>query len=287
MFRSTSGTRRVLLVLCALLLSLVFVLPKQSRTLLQAIGKPLADIVAFPLDVLSSADRHVGAIWDRYVALRKVHEENRQLRREIEFLRGQATDLREMAAANQRLGELLRFQASAPVQTVAARVIGRDATNWYHGVVLDKGERDGIQVEMGVMTLTGAVGRVVKTRAASSVVLLITDPNNAVTSLIQRTRDEGIIEGTFGGTVRMKYIPLLSTVRVGDPVVTSGLTGGFPKGVPVGTITNIQKDEGELFQTADVQPEVDFTKLEEVLVVTVPRRVGEPSAASPAEKKKP
>jgi len=69
--------------------------------------------------------------------------------------------------------------------------------------------------------------------------------------------------------------------------VTSGLTGGFPKGVPVGTITNIQKDEGELFQTAAVQPEVDFTKLEEVLVVTVPRRVEEPSAALPAEKKKP
>jgi rod shape-determining protein MreC len=287
MFRSTSGTRRVLLALCALLLSLVFVLPKQSRTLLQAIGKPLADIVALPLDVLSSADHNAGEIWGRYVALRQVHEENRQLRREIEFLRGQAADLREMAAANQRLGELLRFQANAPAQTVAARVIGRDATNWYHGVVLDKGERDGIQAEMGVMTLTGAVGRVVKTRASSSVVLLITDPNNAVTSLIQRTRDEGIIEGTFGGTVRMKYIPLLSTVRVGDPVVTSGLTGGFPKGVPVGTITNIQKDEGELFQTADVQPEVDFTKLEEVLVVTVPRRVEEPPAALPAEKKKP
>ena len=176
---------------------------------------------------------------------------------------------------------------TSPAQTVAARVIGRDATNWYRGVVLDKGERDGIQAEMGVMTLTGAVGRVVKTRASSSVVLLITDPNNAVTSLIQRTRDEGIIEGTFGGTVRMKYIPLLSTVRVGDPVVTSGLTGGFPKGVPVGTITNIQKDEGELFQTADVQPEVDFTKLEEVLVVTVPRRSEEPPAVSPSEKKKP
>ena len=287
MFRSTSGTRRVLLVLCALLLSLVFVLPKQSRTLLQAIGKPLADLVAIPLELFSSADRHAGGIWDRYVALQTVQEENQQLRREIEFLHGQAADLREMAAANQRLGTLLRFQASAPAQTVAARVVGRDATNWYHGILLDKGEEDGIQAEMAVITLTGAVGRVVKTRASSSVVLLITDPNNAVTSLIQRTRDEGIIEGTFEGAVRMKYIPLLSTVRVGDPVVTSGLTGRFPKGVPVGTITNIQKDEGELFQTADVQPEVDFTKLEEVLVVTVPRRSEEPPAAPPTEKKKP
>jgi rod shape-determining protein MreC len=287
MFRSTSGTRRVLLALCALLFSLVFVLPKQSRTLLQTIGKPLADIVALPLDLLSSTDRRIGTAWDRYVALRKVQEENLQLRREIEFLRGQAADLREMAAANQRLGELLRFQSGTSAQTVAARVVGRDATNWYHGVLLDKGERDGIQAEMGVITLTGAVGRVVKTSASSSVVLLITDPNTAVTGLIQRTRDEGIIEGTFEGAVRMKYIPLLSTVRVGDPVVTSGLTGRFPKGVPVGTITNIQKDEGELFQTADVQPEVDFTKLEEVLVVTAPRQVDEPAAIPPSEKKKP
>jgi rod shape-determining protein MreC len=277
----------VLFALGALLLSLVFVLPKQSRTLLQTIGKPLADIVALPLDLLSSADRRIGDVWDRYVSLRNVQEENQQLRREIEFLRGQAADLREMAAANQRLGELLRFQSNMPAQTVPARVVGRDATNWYRGVVLDKGERDGIQVEMGVITLTGAVGRVVKTSASSSVVLLITDPNNAVTSLIQRTRDEGIIEGTFEGTVRMKYIPLLSTVRIGDPVVTSGLTGRFPKGVPIGTITNIQKDEGELFQTADVQPDVDFTKLEEVLVVTVPRSVDEPAARPPAEKRKP
>lgn len=117
--------------------------------------------------------------------------------------------------------------------------------------------------------------------------LLIIDPNNAVTSLIQRTRDEGIIEGTFEGKARMKYIPLLSTVRVGDPVVTSGLTGGFPKGVPVGTITSIQKDEGGLFQSAEVRPEVDFTKLEEVLVVTAPRGTEEPPVALPEEKSKP
>ncbi len=287
MFRSTSVTRRVLLALCALLLSLVFVLPKQSHILLQAIGRPLADLVAIPLEALSTTDRRAGSFWSRYVALRTVQEENEQLRREIEFLRGQVGDLREMAAANQRLTELLQFQAKTPSQTVAARVIGRDATNWYHGVVLDKGEQDGVRTEMGVITRAGAVGRVVKTRTSTSVVLLIVDPNNAVTSLIQRTRDEGIIEGMFGGKARMKYIPLLSTVQVGDPVVTSGLTGGFPKGVPVGTITSIQKDEGGLFQSAEVRPEVDFTKLEEVLVVTAPRGTEEPLGAPSEGKAKP
>jgi rod shape-determining protein MreC len=282
MFRSISLTRRVLLVFCALLLSFVFILPKQSQILLQFLGKPLADVVAVPLDALTAADRFIEGVWNDYVVLRHIREENKQLRRENEFLRGQANELREQASSSQRLGALLQFKEQTVSRTIAAQVIGRDSTNWYRGVVLDKGERDGVAVEMGVMTPSGAVGRVVKTSATSSVVLLITDPNNAVTGLIQRTRDEGLIEGTVRGSARMKYIPLLSTVRVGDPVVTSGLTGGFPKGVPIGTITKIEKDEGELFNTADVQPEVDFSTLEEVLVVTTPRAKEEqPAPARP------
>ena len=281
MFRSTSATRRVVFALCASLLLFVLVLPRQSRALLHAIGKPLADVVSLPLELFSAADRQAGGVWDRYVALRNVHDENRQLKREIEFLRGQVADLRELASANQRLGDLLKFQANAPAQTVAARVIGRAATNWYRGVVLDKGEGDGIEIEMGVITPTGAVGRVVKTSVSTAVVLLITDPNNAVTALVQRTRDEGILEGTRTGRARLKYIPLLSTVRAGDPVVTSGLTGKFPKGVPIGTIVKIEKDEGGLFQTADVEPEVDFAKLEEVLVVTKPRAEELPPPPAP------
>jgi rod shape-determining protein MreC len=103
------------------------------------------------------------------------------------------------------------------------------------------------------------------------VVLLITDPNNAVTGLIQRTRDEGIVEGTVRGLARMKYIPLLSAVRVGDTVVTSGLTGGFPKGLVIGSVRSLEKGEGDLFQSADITPEVDVSKLEEVLVISTPR----------------
>jgi rod shape-determining protein MreC len=123
-----------------------------------------------------------------------------------------------------------------------------------------------------VIALTGVVGRVVKTTASSSMVLLLTDPSNAITALIQRTRDEGIVEGTAQGLARIKYVPLLSTVRVGDHVVTSGLTGGFPKGLSIGTITRIDKAEGDLFQSAEIAPEVDFSRLEEVLVLTGEKR---------------
>jgi rod shape-determining protein MreC len=292
MFRTTSGTRRVALLLFALLLSVVFLLPKQSRGLLQAIGQPFAQVVYFPLEAFSVVDRSLRDGWDGYIALRHVAEENRRLRREIQELRGRNVELQEMAVASQRLAGLLEFQERFESRTVAARVIGRDATNWYRSVVLDKGERDGVRVEMGVITPSGVVGRVVKTTSSSSVVLLITDPNNAVTGLIQRTRDEGIVEGTAQGRARLKYIPLLSAVQTGDVVVTSGLAGGFPRGLAIGTITRIDKTEGDLFQSAEIAPEVDFLKYEEVLVITDPRpsqslhqTVGPSSTGSPKELK--
>lgn len=270
MLRSTSGTRRVMLLLCILLISAVFALPKQSRDLLQSFGKPLAQIVALPLGALASVDRNLTDLRDSYISLFHVAEENRQLRHENQLLRGRHAELQERVAASQRLEALLELKERAGYETVAARVIGRDASNWYRAVLLDKGERDGIRVEMGVITPAGVVGRVVKTMPSAAVVLLVTDPNNAVTGLIQRTRDEGIVEGTAQGLARMKYIPLLSTVRTGDSVVTSGLTGGFPRGLAIGTITSIQKAESDLFQAAEIVPDVDVQKIEEVLVITSP-----------------
>ncbi|MBI3603321.1 MAG: rod shape-determining protein MreC [Nitrospirae bacterium] len=282
MFRTTSGTRRGLLLLAVLLLSLVFLLPKQSRGLLRSIGQPLAQIVTLPLDAFSTLDRSVRDTWEGYVALHHVAEENRHLHRELQQLRGRNVELQEMVAASQRLAKLLEFKERLKPGTVAAQIIGRDATNWYRSVVLNKGERDGIRVEMGVMTPDGVVGRVVKTSPFSSVVLLITDPNNAVTGLIQRTREEGIVAGTADGRARLKYIPLLSTVRAGDVVVTSGLTGGFPRGLAIGTITRTEKEEDDLFQSAEIVPEADSHKYEEVLVIIDPRPLGEAEAAPAA-----
>jgi rod shape-determining protein MreC len=102
------------------------------------------------------------------------------------------------------------------------------------------------------------------------VVLLVTDPNNAIAGLIQRTRDEGIVEGTAEGLARLKYIPLLSNARAGDRIVTSGLTGDFPRGLAIGTITRIDKAEGALFQSAELTPEVETDRVEEVLVIQSP-----------------
>ena len=268
--RSTYGTRRLAMVLFALLLVALFLLPSQSQGLLQYVGGPLGQIFSFPLAAFSSLDHGISDAWEGYIALQNVREENRQLRRDIELLRGQNNQLRDSVSATQRYETLLNFKQQIPSRTVAAQVIGRDATNWYRGVILNKGENDGVRSEMGVITPAGVVGRIVKTNSTSSVVLLVTDPNNAIAGLVQRTRDEGIVEGTSHGRARLKYIPLLSRVQPGDRVVTSGLTGAFPRGLAIGGLTQVEKSEGDLFQSAEIDPEVDLSKLDEVLVITAP-----------------
>ena len=264
------NARRLALGGFALLLLALFLFPSQSQGLFQYLDGPIGQLVRIPLEAIASLDQGVSSLWQRYIALQGIEEENRRLKQDIEWLRGENNQLREAAAATERLKGLLQFKEQALPTLVAAQVIGRDATNWFRSVILNKGESDGIQRDMGVITPAGVVGRVVKTNSATSIVLLVTDPNNAIAGLIQRTRDEGIVGGTHQGLSKLKYIPLLSSAREGDRVVTSGLVGGFPRGLALGTITRIDKEEGALFQSAELKPEVDVSRLEEVLVIQAP-----------------
>jgi rod shape-determining protein MreC len=268
--RYSYGARRLALGLFALLLAALFLFPGQSQGLLEYLDGPVGQLVRLPLEAFSSLDQGIAAMWQQYVSLQNVADENRRLRQEMDWLRGENHQLREAAAATQRLAVLLKFKEQAAPAMVAAQVIGRDSSNRYRSMILNKGETDGIQKDMGVITPSGVVGRVVKTTSATSVVLLVTDPNNAIAGLIQRTRDEGIVEGTPQGMAKLKYIPMLSSVKEGDQVVTSGLVGGFPRGLAIGTITTIDREEGALFQTAELAPEVDVHHVEEVLVIQAP-----------------
>jgi rod shape-determining protein MreC len=269
--RSPYGARRLALGLFAFLLAALFLFPGQSQGLLEYLDGPVGQLVRLPLEAVSSLDQGISNMWQQYMALQNVEEENHRLRQEIDWLRGQNSQLREAAAATQRLSALLQFKEQALPTMIAAQVIGRDSSNRYKSVILNKGDSDGIQKDMGVITPSGVVGRVVKTTGATSVVLLVTDPNNAIAGLIQRTRDEGIVEGTPQGRAKLKYIPMLSAVKEGDHIVTSGLVGGFPRGIAIGTITGIEREEGALFQTADLSPDVDVNHVEEVLIIQAPQ----------------
>ncbi len=284
--RAPYNARRLTVLIAVILLLGFLLLPSHIQRVFQQVGGPVGWIVSWPLEAVSGMHDGLSHMWSRYVALQGVEEENRQLRRDMESLQGQNNQLREAASATERLTALLEFKAQALPTMIAAQVIGRDTGNWYRTIILNKGQSEGIQPDMGVITPAGVVGRVVKTTAATSVVLLLTDPNNAIAGLIQRTRDEGIVEGTLQGLAHLKYIPLLSDVQTGDRVVTSGLVGGFPRGLAIGTITSIGKEEGALFQSAELTPDVDPNRVEEVLVIQSPFVPSEGERLGAAQKPK-
>ncbi len=266
-----SSAKRISVVVFAVVFVVVALLPRQAQFLLHKIGQPFADVIAVPIEGMAIIDRGIREWWMQYIALQGVSERNRELRKKVRQLKGELNQLREQALAAERFAALLEFQKQESIRTVAARVIGRSLSNWYQGVILNKGEDDGIRVEMGVITPTGMVGQIVRTAGSTSIALLAIDPNVAVTGVVQRTRDEGIVQGTSQGLVRMKYIPPLSSVKKGDAVITSGLTGGFPRGVLIGNVSRVEESEDGLFQTAEIAPAVQFRQLDEVLIVLSPR----------------
>jgi rod shape-determining protein MreC len=124
---------------------------------------------------------------------------------------------------------------------------------------------------MAVVTTEGLVGRVVETTALAARVQLITDPESAVGVLIQRSRVIGVAAGSQGGSVQIKYLPIMADVAVGDRIITSGMGGVFPKGIPLGRVLRSNRPtNGALFQETWVQPLADFSRLEEVMVLKRP-----------------
>ncbi len=264
----SAGARRILGIIFILFLALLLFLPRQSQEWLSHVGGPIARILEIPLHFVASMQDSISEIWTHYIALQNVWEENRHLRQEIQRLQGEQNLLREKTIIGTQFQQLLAYQETAPMTTLPARIIGRNVSNWYRAIIINKGDRDGIHPEMGVITEAGVVGRVVRVNPTTAIVLLLSDPNVAITGMVQNSRDEGIIQGTPQGIIHMKYLPPLSPVQPGDPVVTSGLTGDFPRGLQIGRIQQITKADTDLFQLGEISPIVDFSKLEGVLVIT-------------------
>ena len=267
-FSTFSGVRRILIILGVLILALVIFLPRNSQEWLGQFGSPMAGILEIPLHYVAWVQDALGTSWDQYIALQDVWDENQRLKQDLERLKGEQNALREQIIVSQQFQRLHTYQSSLQMKTVSARIIGRNASNWYRALIVDKGRRDGLLAEMGVITPSGVVGRVVTVNPTTSIVLLISDPNVAITGMLQNTRDEGIIQGTPQGQIHMKYLPPLSPVQPGDVVVTSGLTDDFPRGLQIGKIERVTKGATDLFQSGEITPTVDFLKLEGVLVIT-------------------
>lgn len=268
MGQSVSGSKRVWLVAAGLAILIgVLVIPDWQRRPAVAVERPVAGLFGALQRALASTSAWVHGVWSDYLELVDLRREIRRLQEELDRTVRERDALREVSEENQRLAALLEFQPAAMRPSHGARVIGRDPSRWYQSLTIDRGSRNGAAADQGVEVPTGIVGTVIKVFPAISVVLLISDARSAVPVLVQRTREEGIVEGTFGGRLRLKYLPPSSDIRAGDVIVTSGLTDPFPKGLMVGAVNRVERPEGDLYPDVEVIPSADLSKLEEVLVI--------------------
>lgn len=267
MLRSRSKAKKAWKIFLILLLTGLVLFPLSAKEPLNVIAVPLTEIIKVPLTIVSVIEQTLQAGGKAVQSLIDLHEKNQALTDELTRLKIEHNRLEEIEAAAERYRALFDFQQYCPYPTVVAQVIGRDPTNWHRSLVIAKGERDGVIAGMGVITPLGVVGRVLKVNRTFSVVQLILDRNNAITALVQRTRDEGIVQGVENGRAMMKYLPPLASVEIGDVVVTSGLDGRFPKGMLIGTVNWIEKKTATPFKSATLTPHADFSALEEVVVL--------------------
>jgi rod shape-determining protein MreC len=240
-------------------------------------GVPLLEAVTFGTfaEVQRGASSLIGGVrtsWDDYLALQSVRSDNEQLRREVAQLQVALQQQRALAQQSRTLADLLKLREGTQLETVAAGVIAGSASPDFRTLTIDKGSSDGLRPDMAVVAPAGVVGRVITPSARAAKVQLLIDRNAAAGAIVERSRAQGVVEGT-GGSLRLNYVSGTADVQSGDVVSTSGIDGIYPKGFVIGQIESVERGAGS-FGAIVIRPAVDFSSIEAVLVVTTPALSG-------------
>lgn len=269
--------------ICVVLLALpFFVLRANLRDPAQtsALDRVMLQASAAVQYVATEGALAASSIVQDYVYLVDVRKDNDRLRAENERLREANHTLRAESAENRRLRKLLQLRSQLRGTLLSARVIGKEVSPFFRvvRVRLDRGERDRVKPGMPVLTADGLVGQVRRTWGRYSDVLLTADKTSAIDVIVQRTGARGMLKGTGDEQsyfCRLEHLPRDADVKQGDLIVTSGLGQRFPASIVVGTIESIGKKEYGLYQEATVAPAVQFSRIEEVLIMTAGSRAQE------------
>ena len=218
--------------------------------------------------------------WTGYIALRHVRAENEALRQELANARVEVQRQRALADRTRSLETILGLSNSIELQTSAAQIIGAAASPDFRTVTIDKGSVHQLRADMAVLAPTGVVGRVVIAGPRASRVQLLVDRNAAAGALIVRSRAQGVVVGAGDDRLRLDYVSETQDVAVGDTVVTSGIDGIYPKGFVIGRVESVDKN-GVAYRSIGIRPAVDFSTLEDVLVVLTPGPAQQAGAEKP------
>ena len=190
------------------------------------------------------------------------------LEEENKLLIARNAELEEQLQANKRLQGLLKIRGTYDLKTLGAKIISAPQSSWSDVVTIDVGSDSGVLVGMPVVDSFGVIGQISSVAPNTSQVRLLTDENSRISAMIQKNRVQGILRGSANGTVKLTLVPIDTDVNVGDLIITSGLGGIYPKGMPLGKVASVEKPEGALYATIVVEPVSNVHQAEEVLVIT-------------------
>lgn len=216
--------------------------------------------------IFSSTSSWCADVWNVYFSTASTALENRELKNKLGAAMEARNRCRELELENSRLRRFMDFSRSSKRSLVAARVIARDPSPWARTIMINKGSRNGLSKGLPVLVSEGVVGQIVNVFNGYARVLLITDHNSSVDALVQSSRARGIVQGNNSDKCIFKYALRKDEIVPGDLIVSSGLDQVFPKGMRIGEVVDVKKENSELFQTIYLKTFVDFEKLEEVLV---------------------
>jgi rod shape-determining protein MreC len=198
-----------------------------------------------------------------------LRQKNMELEAENSRLQVQIIELQQQVTEAQLLSTLVDYERRhVENEYIAASVIARDISPFMHYVIIDRGSDDGLRKGMPVITQQGLVGSVAAVTAGAARVQLINDPGSSINVIIQQSGVEGVLNGQVTGEIELDMVSKNATIQPGDLVVTSGLGGKYPANIVIGQVVTIRSEAFSLFQSASVQPAVDFSQLEIVLIIT-------------------
>jgi rod shape-determining protein MreC len=226
-----------------------------------AITTPFQVAIHWTLDSMVS-------FYENYVALWRTRDENGNLIDENRKLVNTILNLRELEQENLRLRNLLQFKENFKLESVVARMIAKDVSSEFRAIRINRGSADGVAPNQAVINAEGVIGRVMRVNEHTADVVTLLDPLSAVDAYIMRSRARGIVEGLTDALCQLKFALRVDDIQPGDILLSSGLGGNFPKGVPVGTVIKVTRKSYGITQKVEVKPSVDFSRIEEVLVVT-------------------
>lgn len=277
--QSTGG--RPLIVLCLVsVLLLTFYLREGDagvihslRGMAMTVASPvrmLGGVISAPFNAFGNAVANAGAS----------SETLSELKAENERLTAKVAELSEAQETATRLEKLVGLQSTYDLTSTAARIIGSTGDAWTEAVIIDKGSNAGFEVGMPVCSSGGVIGQIIEVSATTSTVRLVSDEQSGISAMVQGSRAQGMLRGQADGTLRLEYVVADAEVSTGDIIITSGIGGSFPKGLPLGTVASIDRAANAVYYTIVVRAVSTAENNEEVLVIT---SIGEDQVPSDEE----